>query len=509
MPAAENSYAVEILRIMDQQTNTVFMPSIKRVLVATTLLFLSHAASLILRFVRNVILARLILPADYGVAATFWLTTGFLATVTEFGVEQMLIRDKQGDSEEMAGVTQMILLIRGFFIGFLIFLLAGPFMALMGAPQASDSFRLLAISSALSGFVHRDTVRMQRTLRFGPSILLRLGPDVVVTILAWPIAVYFGDYRAFVCFAILQSALSVIASHMVAERPFRISWESTMIRRCISFGWPLMLNSILMFFALQGDRLVLANAYSQEVLGFYSIAGTIVLTLGGLLISIANQIILPILAKRQEDIELFVRNYQQLLSLLGCSAVAIVIFLTIFGRPLIQVIYGQRYGPASAVIGVLAMSQGIRLLRVGATTAALALGDSRNSLASNTIRLLAFPACVLVAMNGLSIFWIAIAVAISELGATLASALWMQWRNGLSSGPIAQISCVVIVAFGCSFFVVDFLGSSLLINALMFFAILVPSFVICLYPVGHDVVSLWRGIIDGDVARRILRPREI
>ncbi len=100
-----------------------------------------------LRFVRNVILARLLTPADFGVASTFWLTTGFLATLTQFGVEQMLIRDKEGDKENVGATAQSFFLLRSILIGTIIFVFAGPLMLLLGAPEATNAFRWLAFST--------------------------------------------------------------------------------------------------------------------------------------------------------------------------------------------------------------------------------------------------------------------------------------------------------------------------------------------------------------------------
>ncbi len=379
-----------------------------------------------LRFVRNVILARLLTPADFGVASTFWLTTGFLATLTQFGVEQMLIRDKDGDSEKLGATAQMFFLLRGAFLGCIIFLFAGPFMNLLGAPFAANSFRWIGLASILSGLAHRDTLRMQRDMRFGPSILAQLGPDVIVTALAWPIAAWFGDYSAFVVFSILQSFLSVVTSHLLAERRFRLGWDPSIARKCLEFGWPLLLNTMLMFFVLQGDRIVLAKAYTQAELGIYSVAISIALTPSMMLMSAASQLIVPALAKVQDSPVPFRSQYQKFLFIIGCFAIMLTGAFVCLGPRLIELIYGNKYALAGAVIGPLAFSQSIRLLRVMPTTAALAKGDTKNSLYSNLIRLLGFVAAVFVGAQHLDMIWIAYTCVFGEILALVFSVFWME-----------------------------------------------------------------------------------
>ena len=46
-------------------------------------------------------------------------------------------------------------------------------------------------------------------------------------------------------------------------------------RRLLTFGWPLLVNGLLMFGIVQGDRLIIGTAYSVYDLGIYSVALTL------------------------------------------------------------------------------------------------------------------------------------------------------------------------------------------------------------------------------------------
>ncbi|MCX7396094.1 MAG: oligosaccharide flippase family protein [Planctomycetales bacterium] len=420
----------------------------KSIVSGGALLAGSQIVTQCLRFVRNVILARLLSPADFGVAATFWITTGFLATISQLGFEQMLIRDKDGDAERVGATGQSLLALRGVLIGAVIFCLAGPIMAMFGSPESSTAFRWISLSTVLGGLMHRDTIRLQRQLRFGPSIVAQIGPDLIVTILAWPIAAYFGDYRAFIVFALLQSLLALVASHAVAERSFRLGWDRIVVARYLSFGWPLLLNSLLMFFVMQGDRMVLAQAYTKAELGLYSVAVGLAMTPGGMLMGIGSQLMLPTLAKVQGDRVQFNKYYQMYTVGLGAMAAAMGTLFILIGPALMRLIYGSKYDAAGAVIGWLGVMQCIRLLRVAPTTAALALGDTKNSLIANVVRQSGLALALLASVLSLPMTWIAASGVVGEILAVTMSVAWTRRIHGLPLRSLVLSAAFILFSFG-------------------------------------------------------------
>jgi len=420
----------------------------KRIISGGTLLASSQIVTQCLRFARNVILARLLSPADFGVAATFWITTGFLATISQLGFEQMLIRDKDGDSERVGATGQSLLALRGILIGAVIVCLAGPIMAMFGSPEASQAFRWIAVSTVLGGLMHRDTIRLQRHLRFGPSIVAQMAPDLIVTMLAWPIAAYCKGYRAFVVFALLQSLLALVASHVVAERPFRLGWDRSVVEKYLKFGWPLLLNSVLMFFVMQGDRMVLAQAYTKAELGLYSVAVGLAMTPGGMLMGLGSQLMLPTLAKVQGDRVNFDKYYQMYAIGLGAMAAAMGILFILTGPALISLIYGVNYEAAGAVIGWLGVTQCIRLLRVAPTTAALALGDSKNSLIANTVRQSGLGLALCASALSMPMTWIAASGLVGEILAVTMSVAWTRRKHDLPVRSFVLTTVIVFLSFG-------------------------------------------------------------
>ena len=403
----------------------------RRVFRGGALLGVSNVVGQALRFVRNVIVARILTPEDFGVAATFWIATGFLATISELGFQQLLIQTPEGDEERFGATIQSMMTARSLLIGAVIFALAGPVAAMFRVPEATWAFRLLAVVSVLGGFRHCDLHRLKRGLRFGPAVVTGLVAAIVTTFLAWPIATYVGDYSAFVWLAIIQTGMGTLFSHVLAERPFRLGWDWQVVRRSLSFGWPLLLNSLLIYAALQGDRIILAGAYTKAELGLYSIALGLAMTPCGMVAGVMSSLMLPMLSRAQDDRRKFQRHYVVCAQLLGVVGVVVGAVFFILGPALISLLYGSKYGGAGVVIGWLAARESVRLVRVAVTAGALALGDTRNSLVANLFRQCGLALALAAAATGASLRWIAVAGVVGEVIALSSSVVWVRWRHGL------------------------------------------------------------------------------
>ena len=223
-------------------------------------LSLGQAATQASSFVRNIILARLISPADFGIAAILGVTLQMVEMFSNVAGDMLLIQAKDGDQEQLQGTAQALRVGRAVVNGVVIFALAWPAARLFGVPQATWAFRCLGLLPLLRGLFHLDMSRLQRHFRFAPSVITDAGANWCATLVAIPIAFWLRSYAAMLWALLIQAAVATALSHMLAERRYRWAWNRECWRRIVSFGWPLMINGILIFGIFEGDRLVIGSA---------------------------------------------------------------------------------------------------------------------------------------------------------------------------------------------------------------------------------------------------------
>lgn len=146
-----------------------------------------------LQFGRNIIVARLLSPEDFGIAALFAMTISLLEMISNLAVGTLLIQSPRGDEPEFQQTSQLMMVVRGFLLGAVIFLFAGPVARLFDVPQSAWAFRLLAVVPMIRGLAHTDIIRMQRQMNFKPSIVMDVSSQLFSFVFAWPLASLAGE----------------------------------------------------------------------------------------------------------------------------------------------------------------------------------------------------------------------------------------------------------------------------------------------------------------------------
>jgi O-antigen/teichoic acid export membrane protein len=359
-------------------------------------------------FVRNVIIARLVSPADFGIASMFAISLSLIEMISNLAAEKLIIQDFEGDSERFQATIHCLQFVRGCLIGLLLFSIAGPLARLFGVEDARWAFQWLGSIPFIRGLIHQDMIRLQRQMRFGPSILVEAGVSMVVTIAAYPLGIWLGDYSAMLWIIVAQAGIGTLGSHIVAERHYRWAFDKNTISRLLIFGWPLLINGLLMFGILQGDRFIIGAAdrlfgraiYSLTDLGVYSVAFSLVFAPTMLIANVSTALFLPLLSRVQDSGHSFERRYYFVCQTIALAGGLISIPLIISGEWIIHLIYGPKYANAGSVVAWLAAMQALRIIRIGPTLGAMAKGDTKNAMFSNIVRSIAFVGVVLTAAFG-------------------------------------------------------------------------------------------------------------
>ena len=388
------------------------------------------------QLLRNIIVARLVSPEDFGIAALFVMTISLLEMISNLAIDTLLIQSPQGDNPRFQQTSQLITTVRGLVITVILFLFAAPVAGLFNIPATTWAFRLLAIVPLIRGLAHQDIARLQRQLNYKSLLLADVISQLVSVLCAWPLAVWLGNYSAILFLIIIQAVVRTIISHIVAERSYAWGWEPLHARQIMAFGWPLLINGILLFVIMQGDRFVIGAAdnlfsrvtYSKTLLGFYSAAYVLSQSILEAILSVLGPLMFPLLSSVQHDQSQFQKRYRFCIHIYASISSVMGIFFILMGSWFMVLVYGKQYIAAGPLLILFGIMQSIRILRTAPTTISLAKGDSRNTTISNMFRALSFVLAFICATRGMDIVWIAASGLIGELLAILPSLVMLKYR---------------------------------------------------------------------------------
>lgn len=408
------------------------------------LILSGNAFGSLMLLIRNLAVARLISVGDYGIAATFAVSMAIVEMASGLGLQQLIVQDKDGEDPELQAGLQGFNVIRSLFSALMLVLLAQPIAQFLGIPEVAWAYQLLALVPLLRGFEHFDIHRLNRAMRFGPLILTKTVPAALSVLSIWPLYLIYGDYRVMLYSVILQWVLTLATGHLAAERRYRLSFRSAILKKGLGFGWPLLINNVILFVVFQGDRLIVGRELGMEALAVFSMGITFTLTPTLVSASSEQQFFLPQLSglrRKQAGFEPLARACMQASLLSGLLIAGAV---TAGAYPLVHLLLGEKYAGLVPLLPLLAVWQALRAFKVGNTVVALSLGQTSNAMIANGVRILALPLAWLVLDQGgslLQIIWIAMA---GETCAYIVSLAMAGRRTGLALRPMAP---PVLLAF--------------------------------------------------------------
>ena len=394
--------------------------SSRQIFKGASILTLSQIIIAVCTFVRNILVARMISVEDYGIATTFAITLAMVEMASNLAFDKILVQDERGGDDDMLASVHFVHFLKSLATG-LVLLLVAPLMAsLFDLHDLVWAFQILALIPVLRGLSHFDLIVSQRYMHFLPTAIADAVPQVLAVAIAYPFGVWLGDYRVMLFLVLLQPAAFTVLSHFYAKRPYRWLIRRDLIKKKLGFAWPLLVNGILMFAVLNGDKAIVSHSYSMEVLGWYSVAFGLTLMPTLLFTRICSVLLLPVLSKNfRDNKERFGISCTQ--SVAFCSGVAsfsMLVFL-IAGSTIIYICYGERYMEGTKVIGLLGVMQAVRIILLAPTIIAISYSHTKNAMYSNIVRVVVIPIAIYFALSGFNVEWI---VMIGILGELLALA---------------------------------------------------------------------------------------
>jgi len=405
---------------------TPIMSLRKRILAGSAILAGGQILAQSCALVRNVIIARLISPEDFGIAATFVITVSLFEMISNLAVDRLLVQASDGDEPRFLATAHLFQTLRGLLNAGMIFGLAWPISHLFSVPDARWAFQCLAIVPLVRGFTHLDIKRLHRQLRFKRDVVAETVPQIILVVVVWPIGRWFGDYSAMLWLLLGQAIVSTVMSHLLSLCPYRWALDRAYLYRIGTFGWPLLINGLLMFGIFQGDKIIVGTFYSMTALGMFAVAFTATMMPTLIMVRISSAVCLPVLSSVKDVEPAFQHRFKLANQMLALVAITIASALIVGGQGLIDLVFGAKYAGAGLLIGWLAVMQMFRMVRAAPSLAAIARGDTRTMMLSNIVRSGAIGMMLVVAVSGTNIVWIAIFATLGEVAATIFAARRMR-----------------------------------------------------------------------------------
>ena len=418
-------------------------------MIRTAVLLVSgNAFTSVLLLVRNLVVARLISVEDYGIASTFAVSMAIVEMASNLGLQQLMVQDRAGNDPRLQAGLHGFNALRGLASGLILLALAGPLAAFLGVPDIAWAYQLMALVPVMRGLNHFDIERFKRHMRFGPWVVASLVPAVLSLVMVWPLDRLYGDWRVMLWSVLAQVALSLVASHLLAERRFAMSFDRRVMAKGLRFGWPLLLNGVLLFLVMHGEKLIVGRELGMASLGIFAMGFTLTLTPTLILARSAQAFFLPQLAAVQEDDARFQPMAAATMQAAVANGLAVAVCIVVIGPPFVGLVLGEKFAGLAPLMSWLAILQAVRVFKAGPSTVALARGRTSNAMIGNLPRVASIAVAWWALTQGAGLLSVVVIGTVGEVAGFAVSLALLRGRARVDLRPMIWTSLAAAVVLG-------------------------------------------------------------
>jgi O-antigen/teichoic acid export membrane protein len=342
--------------------------SIKLWITRSSIVSIAPAVEFGTRFARTVILSRLLVKDEFGIAVAITVMLGIASLVTDVAIDKFAVIEADESGTEALAAAHMLSLVRGALLSLVLVASAPAIAALFGVPHSGTSFALVALVPLINSFVHLGIKQVQRHYDYVPETLCLLSSNfaAICTLL---VAIWvLRDHRAIIASFLMEAIVYVLASHLLALTQYRIKASRTLIRKALSFGIPLMFNGVGLALMAQFDRALVGHWFGVDMLASYAVLLSISIMPISLVLRVFGTMSLSFILSKLSKGLLTSEQYGFLVFLFAVLSVIYSLFIALCLDWATPLIFGPSFNVAISTQLLLTVIAFLRLQRGGAPT---------------------------------------------------------------------------------------------------------------------------------------------
>lgn len=314
----------------------------------------SQGVKFLLRIGSQIAIARLLMPADYGLIAMVAPILALVQLVAELGLGQALV---QRPNLRQAEISSLFWFGVGLnLVLALVLAAASPLVAMLyGEPRLAPVAIALAVLIPISGSAMAHGALLARNMRFGTQALLDIAPPAVGLAVGLSAALSHLGYWSLVAATAAESVCGVAIVWTVSRwRPSRPAYDPE-IWSLVRVGGHVLGYNLATLVTSAADNVLLGVVGGKVQLGLYDRGYKLVTQPISQLLSPFSRVAVPLLMRLQSDDARYRSAFLTMVQLMLLASVPGLLFGAMFAGPLVLLLLGEKWGGAAPIISWVCM----------------------------------------------------------------------------------------------------------------------------------------------------------
>lgn len=302
--------------------------------------FFSQIAGLIVQ----IVLARLLLPEDFGSLAIIAAIVNYLGIFVQSGLSAAVIQKKKLDESDVSTLITCSMLIAlvmymGLFIG-------APYISrYYEMPGLTWPVRVLGIGLFLSALNSIQTGILTRQMRF-KTLFLRSAVAIPLSGFVGIVMAYLGfGIWALVAHTLLNTFIIIIFMNMLPDLRITFGFCYQKAKEIYSFSLKILMTNLISGFGDTIRTMSIGKKYTAGDLAFYDKAYTYSHMVTNMVNSTVSGVLLPTFSRKQDDIESLKSMARRSIGLSAYAMIPCLAIVMLVAYPLINLLLTEKWLP--------------------------------------------------------------------------------------------------------------------------------------------------------------------
>lgn len=303
----------------------------------------------------SIILARLLMPEDYGNVTLLLVFITLLEVVITYGFGAALIQKKESDSLDFSTCFYFSLVLSGAL--YLIIFFTSPLIALFyGNESLTLMIKIIGIKIIFSGINSIQSAYIAKNFLFKRSMII----SAIATLVSGGIGIYlavlgYGEWSLIIQ-TVLSSALLVLLTFIFVRMPLQIRFSFCRLKSLFGFGWKLMAIGFLNTGYDELRSLIIGKRYSTVDLAYYDKGRNFPKLISNNVNAIIDGVIFSTMSNVQDDCEKVVNVLSRSIRIGLYVLSPMLIGLAAVSKELILLLYTAKWESAAIYLEILSFS---------------------------------------------------------------------------------------------------------------------------------------------------------
>jgi O-antigen/teichoic acid export membrane protein len=363
-----------------------------QVFVASRWVAISTTSGVVLQMLQTVILARILLPADFGLMAIATAVISVLLLIVDLGFSQALIHFDNTSREEQSSLFWMNLLL-AIVLMLLLIILAPMLGDLYQSAKLVTLLCWISLIFPITAAGQQLRALGERDLRFDIISTNTLASILAGLVCACISALLNAGVYALVAGLLVKTCIDSILAWVRLPYSYRPTthFKLTDIKPFWSFSAYLVGESLSNIINRNADIFLGGLAVGAERIGFYSIPRGLTLNSAMIINSIVTRVGFPVMSRVKSEQEKLKSIFLQTLRMTASINFPLYVTLGLFASEIIRLLYGSQWHEAAIYLRILAVWGLVRSMGNPVGSLIYACGQTRRAFWWNISLLILIP----------------------------------------------------------------------------------------------------------------------